>query len=143
MNRKAFIRAAAMVLTAALSMGVSAQTAVPVKSRVVFQVSDGDPSKWNLALNNVSNVQQALGADQVEIEIVAYGPGIGMLKAEATTSNRVLEATQAGVKVVACQTTMKALKLTKEDMNTATGYVPAGVVELMKRQGEGWAYIRP
>ena len=49
-------------------------------TRVVVQVSDADPARWNLALNNVKNLQDDLGAGNVEIEVVAYGPGIGMLK---------------------------------------------------------------
>ncbi|MDO9400266.1 MAG: hypothetical protein Q7T46_02195 [Polaromonas sp.] len=47
------------------------------------------------------------------------------------------------IQVVGCENAMTTQKLTKADMNSATGYVPAGVVELMKRQGEGWAYVRP
>ena len=38
---------------------------------------------------------------------------------------------------------MTTQKLTKADMNPAIGYVRAGVVELMKRQDKGWAYVRP
>ena len=113
------------------------------KTRVVFQVSDNDAGKWNLALNNAKNVQQELGADKVEIEIVGHGPGIGMLKADAPTSSRVKEATKSGIKVVACENTMIDQKLTKADMNAVIGYVPAGVVELMRLHSEGWAYIRP
>ncbi len=143
MNRKAFIQATVLALSTTFAMGAAAQTTAPVKSKVVFQVSDGDAAKWNLTLNNAKNVQQELGVDKVSIEIVAYGPGIGMLKADALVSNRVVEATQSGIQVVACQNTMTALKLTKADMNPAISYVPAGVVELMKRQGEGWAYIKP
>jgi uncharacterized protein len=110
---------------------------------VVFQVSDNDPAKWNLALNNAKNVQNSFGADKVAVEIVAYGPGIGMLKADSPTAARVTEATQAGVKVVACQNTMRAQKLTEADMNTSVGYVPSGVVELMTQQKQGASYIRP
>ena len=113
------------------------------KSRVVIQVSDNDPAKWNLALNNASNVQKDLGAANVEVEIVAYGPGIGMLKAESLAGNRVSEAVAAGVKVVACENTMQNQKLAKADMLNGIGYVNAGVVELMQKQLEGWAYIRP
>jgi intracellular sulfur oxidation DsrE/DsrF family protein len=113
------------------------------KDRVVFQVSDGDPKKWNLALNNMNNVQEALGKDKVDVELVVYGPGIDMLKAESTAGNRVNEAVANGVKVVACEVTMKAQKLTKNDMLASIGYVPGGVIELMKREKEGWAYIRP
>jgi len=47
------------------------------------------------------------------------------------------------VKVVACENTMKNMKLTKADMMPTIGYVPAGVVEIMNKQKEGYAYIRP
>jgi len=58
-------------------------------------------------------------------------------------ANRVAEALAAGVHVVACENTMRAQKLTQADMLPRIGYVPAGVVELMKRQQQGWAYLRP
>ena len=113
------------------------------QNKVVFQVSDAEPAKWNLALNNARNVQQDLGADKVDIEIVVYGPGIGMLKLESPVAQRIAEALGNHVKVVACENTMKAQKLTKADMLGNIGYVPAGVVELMQKQQQGYAYIRP
>lgn len=142
MKLRTFLQAGLLVGCATLAPLTFAQTSVGA-TKVVIQVSDGDAAKWNLALNNAKNVQQDLGADKVQIEIVAYGPGIGMLKDDATTNSRVSEAVKSGIQVVACENTMKGQKLTKADMNPAIGYVSAGVVELMKRQGEGWAYIRP
>jgi uncharacterized protein len=121
----------------------AAQQPVGAKSKLVMQVSDGDTAKWNLALNNAKNVQVDLGAANVDIEIVAYGPGIGMLKADSVVGNRVGEAMASGVKVVACENTMHGQKLTKADMLTGIGYAPAGVVEIMQKQQQGWAYIRP
>lgn len=112
-------------------------------NKVVFQVSDADPAKWNLALNNARNVQKDLGADKVSLEIVAYGPGIGMLKMDSTVGSRVSEALASGMSVVACENTMNAQKLSRADMLTSIGYVPAGVVQLMQRQQQGYAYIRP
>ncbi|MSQ52345.1 MAG: hypothetical protein EXR28_10680 [Betaproteobacteria bacterium] len=127
--------------------GPKTKTASPakqaVKHKVIFQVSDNDPAKWNLALNNARNVQQDLGANNVEIEIVAYGPGIGMLKMESTVGNRVGEAISSGVKVVACENTMNNQKLGRDDMLSSIGHVKAGVVELIEKQRQGWAYIRP
>ena len=113
------------------------------KQKVVFQVSDNDPAKWNLALNNARNLQSDLGAQNVEIEIVAYGPGIGMLKSESAVGNRIGEALKSGVKVSACENTMRGQKLAKTDMLDGIGYVPAGVVEIMQKQQQGWAYLRP
>ena len=143
MNHKTFIQATVLALSVTFAMGAVAQTAAPAKAKVVIQVSDGDAAKWNMALNNAKNVQDELGASKVDIEIVAYGPGIGMLKADAITSNRIIEATKAGVQVIACENTMTVQKIIKADMNPVIGYVRAGVVQLMNRQREGWAYIRP
>lgn len=113
------------------------------KQRVVFQVSDADPAKWNLALNNARNVQQALGKDNVEIEIVAYGPGLAMLKADSKVADRLAGALDQNVSLIACENTMRNTKTTRDDMYYGIKYVDAGVTHLMKRQQEGWAYIRP
>lgn len=134
--------AGALLVPAPFGLAADAMPAAR-KERVVIQVSDADPQKWNLALNNVKNVQTDLGADKTEIEIVAYGPGIGMLKADALVANRIEDAVAAGVKVVACENTMKAQKLSRDDMHKNISYVAAGVVQLMRRQQEGYAYIRP
>jgi len=133
---------AALALLVGTTAPAHAQQA-PVRGKVVMQVSDADPAKWNLALNNAKNVQTDLGAANVDIEIVAYGPGIGMLKVESVVGNRVGEAMAAGIKVVACENTLQAQKLTHADMLPKIDYVPAGVVELMQKQQQGWAYIRP
>ncbi|MGH6627638.1 MAG: DsrE family protein [Burkholderiaceae bacterium] len=109
----------------------------------MIQVSDGDPGKWNLALNNARNLQDDMGAANVDIELVAYGPGIAMLKLDAPTNSRIADAVKAGVIVLACENTMRSQKLVKDDMHPAVGYVPAGVTEIMTKQGEGWAYLRP
>lgn len=141
MDRRLFVTAATLA-AAALAVPAALAQALPA-NKLVMQVSDGDPAKWNLALNNAKNVQADLGAQNVAIEIVAYGPGINMLKADSVAANRVAEAMGAGVKVVACENTMTNQKLAKDDMLKDIGYVKAGVVEIMQRQQQGWAYLRP
>ena len=156
MNRRLFIQAgvagvasAVLVTTpffiAANAQGISAVGSKDPQKRhkLVIQVSDSDPAKWNLALNNAKNVQDDVGAANVDIAIVAYGPGIGMLKLESPSAARVADATKANVKVIACENTMRNQKLTPDDMQPAISYVPAGVTEIMTKQGEGWAYLRP
>ncbi len=133
----------------ATTVGLAALTSVanaaaPDRARIVLQVSDDDPKKWNLALNNARNAQQDLGGSKnVDIEIVAYGPGINMLKMDAVTANRVSDAIKTGISIVACENTMGAQKIDKAEMNPSISYVPAGVIQLMRRQQQGWAYVRP
>jgi intracellular sulfur oxidation DsrE/DsrF family protein len=119
-----------------------AQAAAPA-NKVLLQVSDNDAGKWNLALNNASNLQTDLGEKNVDVEIVAYGPGINMLKLDSTVANRIGEALAKGVKVVTCENTMRNMKLAKPDMLGGIGYVSSGVVELIQKQQQGWAYLRP
>lgn len=142
------IRRAILAFSAILALGVlqpvvAAEGAAKPKARMVMQVSDADPTRWNLALNNLRNVQAELGRDNVELEVVAYGPGIGMLKMDSPVGNRIADAVKSGIRVVACENTMHGQKLTRADMLPTIGYVRAGVVELMEKQREGYAYIRP
>ncbi len=146
MNRRLFIRAGVAVAGATFLIAAGAQgtgAAGQKRHKLVIQVSDNDPAKWNLALNNAKNVQDDVGAANVDITLVAYGPGIGMLKLESPVGARVAEALKANVRVVACENTMRGAKLGRDDMQSGISYVPAGVTEIMKKQGEGWAYLRP
>ena len=139
----AMVSLAAASLAFAFLPTVTCAQQPAAKNRVVMQVSDNDPGKWNLALNNARNLQADLGAKNVDIEIVAYGPGIGMLKADSVVGKRIGEALAGGVKIEACENTMRGQKLAKTDMLNGIGYVPAGVVEIMQKQQQGWAYLRP
>ena len=153
MNRRLFIQAGAvtaailstpfLIAAHAQNQGAAGQKFSQKRHKIVIQVSDNDPTKWNLALNNAKNLQDDVGAANVDIEIVAYGPGIGMLKLESPTAGRVADAMKANVKVIACENTMRGQKLTREDMLPALSYIPAGVTEIMIKQSEGWAYLRP
>ena len=153
MNRRLFIQAGAvasallvtpfLIAARAKEQRLGGQKDLQKRHKIVIQVSDNDPAKWNLALNNAKNLQDDVGAANVDIEIVAYGPGIDMLKLESPTGSRVADAMKANIRVLACENTMRGQKLTREDMLPALSYVPAGVTQIMTRQNEGWAYLRP
>jgi intracellular sulfur oxidation DsrE/DsrF family protein len=135
----------ALILGAALALfsGCAQQAPKNAKAGFVIQVSDNDPAKWNLALNNAKNVQSELGKDNSDIEIVAYGPGLNMLKDDSTVANRLDEAKAAGIKLYACGNTMKGMKLTKDDLHSSAEVVKTGVLEIADKQQKGYAYVRP
>lgn len=143
--RKVFLGVALALLvgTFGLVPDTHAQAQKSERYKVVLQVSDNDPAKWNLALNNARNIQQDLGKDSVDVEIVAYGPGLNMLKAESKVADRLAQALDNKVGLMACENTMRNTKVTRNDMYGGISYVDAGVVHIMKRQREGWAYVRP
>lgn len=138
--------ATSLAFMPALATAQSASTQAGQKFeryRVVLQVSDADPAKWNLALNNARNVQEDLGKGNVDIEIVAYGPGLGMLKSDSKVADRLAQALDSNIGLMACENTMRNTKVQKSDMYGGISYVDAGVVHIMKRQREGWSYVRP
>ena len=135
-----------LVLAGMLALTGIAQTASAadkVKEKVLFQVSDDNPKTWNQTLNVIGNVQEAYGKENVEIKLVAFGLGLGILKLESVAGGRVKEALQGGVRILACENTMQRQKITKADMLPDIDYVKAGVVEIIASERQGWAVIRP
>ena len=142
LSRRSFaLTGAVAALSVGLPLGALAQ-AQPAQNRAVFQVTDNDPARWTMILNNIENLREGVGSESVEIELVAYGPGVAMLKADSSVRERIDAALKSGVAVNACQNTMRGMKLVPTDMLPAIGYVPSGVVEVMRKQQQGWAYIR-
>ena len=84
-----------------------------------------------------------LGKNNVDVEIVAYGPGLLMLRSDSKVADRLAQALDNNVGLLACENTMRNIKVGKDDMYGGISYVDAGVVHIMKRQREGWAYVRP
>ena len=119
--------------------------------RVVIHVDDNDPRRMNMALNNASNVNKyyADKGEEVEIEIVAYGPGLHMLLAGSSpVSKRIASFEQNfdNVSFKACGNTHRKMsrKAGKEiALLPQAEMVPSGVIQLIQRQEEGWSYVRP
>ncbi|HEY2629998.1 MAG TPA: DsrE family protein [Usitatibacter sp.] len=146
MKRLASLLAVSVLAAGCISVAATDANHADAKlqhTRVVIQVSDADPARWNLALNNAKNLQSDLGANNVDIEIVAYGPGLSMLKVGSAVSPRIDESVLSGMKIAACENTMANQKVTREQILPGVSFVPAGVVEIVRKQQEGWAYLRP
>ena len=144
-----------LAIAALLSMPlVSGSFAADAKShRVSIQVDQNDPQVMNLALNNATNVIEYYRGknEDVEVDIVTYGPGLHMLRDDTSPVKdrikRLKELAFPGkIQFSACNNT-------KQGMEKAEGHaisvlsdatiVPSGVVRLMELQEQGWSYVRP
>lgn len=144
-TRRSLLGTAALVPLAVGATAAVAQSApAGGKPRLLIHVSENEPARWNMALGNARNAQDEMGGPgKIDIEIVANGPSVLMLKSSSALAERIQEAAKSGVKIVACENSMKGLNLAKTEMDPSVGYVPAGIIELTKKQHEGWAYVRP
>lgn len=114
--------------------------------RVVLQISDDDPSKQTLVLNVASNLVKHYGQDKVDVEIVAFGPGLRLMFKDNVNSGRINGLTDSGVKFSACKNTIaKMTKLLGEEpeLNSNATPVTAGVVRIIDLQNEGFKLIKP
>ncbi len=132
----------ALAITAITSTAMAAEQ---LKYQVLLQVSENSIDKMRTTLNNARNLQHEFGPDNVEVEIVVYGDGINTLKyyAPIPIADKVEELTTEGVRIVACEIAMRTHKLRPSDMLQQVRYVPSGVSELVEKQYQGWAYVRP
>jgi uncharacterized protein len=120
---------------------------------IAIQVDQNDPQVMNLVLNNAANVVEYYRGknETVDIDIVAYGPGLHMLRSDTSpVQDRVKRlkdmAFPGKIQFSACNNTRQGMEKAEGHaipiMADAT-VVPSGVVHLMELQEQGWSYIRP
>jgi intracellular sulfur oxidation DsrE/DsrF family protein len=113
---------------------------------VVIEVDSKDPARWKLALNNAQNIQNDLGAENVRVNVVAFGPGLHMLLQDSVAAKRIAAQNAEGIEFDACHNTMKAMEKKSGHMPVlvpAAVIVPSGVVRIMQLEKAGFAFLKP
>ncbi len=119
--------------------------------QLILQVNSNEPATMNLVLNNATNVAQYyrdLG-ETVEIEVVAFGPGLHMLRDDTSpvkTRIEVLALSNPEISFKACGNTQDNMrKAENKDINLIpqATIVKSGVIRVMELQERGWSYVKP
>ena len=117
------------------------------KHRVVIQVSSDDPKNWDLTLNNVYNIIAGAGANNVDIQVVAYGPGLSIFKKRnEEIAERLAQYKQIcplGLRLNSCGVTMKKAGVTQQDLSPGVETTASGILRIIELQEQGYTYIRP
>ena len=112
--------------------------------RAVYQLDSSDPKLINQTLHNMKNaLEDPRLKGKLELELVVFSGGTVVFKKDQPYEADVLALQQAGVILAQCANSMKAYKLTKDDMLPYISIVPTGNGELIIRQAEGWALVHP
>jgi uncharacterized protein len=148
-----FIRCLATAALMSMSFISTGLAADAKPHHIAIQVDQNDPQVMNLALGNVANVIEYYRAknEEVDIDIVAYGPGLHMLRADTSpVQDRVKRLKDM---IFPGKIQFSACNNTKQGMEKAEGHpipilpdatiVPSGVVHLSELQEQGWSYVRP
>jgi len=116
-----------------------------IEHRLVIQISTDDLRAQETALSNIVNVQKHYGMDNIEIELVAFGPGYRMLTHQSPFASRIASLSMQEITFTACMNTMISVK-------EKTGFMPklidgvtttkAGVPHIIELQEKGYSYIK-
>ena len=130
---------------------VTPPAAEPKEHHLILQVNTNDAASMNLALNNATNVVQYYekAGEPVKIEVVAFGPGLHMLRDDTSPVKARIETMALSTPEVS----FKACGVTRENMRKAEDkdipiipqaeVVPSGVVRVMQLEEQGWSYVKP
>ena len=115
--------------------------------KMVIEVDYAKPARWGLAIANIKNVMAAFGDNsfKYKLELVVFGPGIRMVMNKFDKKNEaVLQSLVTyGLKIRACHNTMLKAHLTKKALFPFVKVVPAGVVEIARKQMQGYTFLKP
>ena len=133
------------VLAAASTLNVKVSGWAQEKKmhRIVFEVTTEAEAQWEAILNNVENVQKAFGKESTQIEVVAHGKGLGLLRTtNIGLKERIASIASGPARFAACENTMRRMQVKKEDLLPEAGTVDSGIAEVVRKQEEGWSYIK-
>ncbi len=115
--------------------------------KIVLQISDADPTKQTLVLNVANNLMKAYGGpDNVDVEIVAFGPGLRLMFDDNGNKGRISGLTDNGVRFAACGNTIKKMTSLlghEPKMNSQASVVPAGAVRIVELVENGYTLLKP
>ena len=137
----------AVALGAASMVAIAGPEDKPfAEKKVVLQISDNDPFKQTLVLNVANNLLKHYGPDKVDVEIVAFGPGLRLLFADNSNASRIQGLADNGVRFAACSNTVRNMgkKLGHPPaLNPNSTKVAAGVVRIIDLVDQGYQLIKP
>ena len=134
------------------AMAQMSKRPVAAKShRLILQVNANDPAMMNLALNNATNVVQYYKevGENVKIDIVAYGPGLHMLRDDTSPVKariKTISESSPSIAFEACGNTRENMSKTESKeipLISEAKVVKSGVVRVMELQEQGWSYVKP
>jgi intracellular sulfur oxidation DsrE/DsrF family protein len=145
-----FLAAALVCLSPAAAQtsspgGAPAQDKPFAEQHLVLQLSDREQAKQALVISIAYNLLKAYGPDKIAIEVVAFGPGIDLLRAESPNRARVDSLISQGVQFDICMNTVDTLEREGKhvNINPKAVKVQVGVARILTLTEKGYTLVRP
>lgn len=110
------------------------------KQKVVFQLSANDTFVQKSLISQLQDLLKDV--DDITVEVVTYGYGVDLLLRDSPFKKEIEALQKQGVAFLVCQNTLHHEKLDPSGLLALGKIIPAGLAHVIKRQGEGWCYIK-
>src|SRR3984893_2844987 len=137
---------ATMVVPAARAQQVPLQDKPFAEHKIVLQLSDNDPKKQGLVISVANNLMKFYDPDKVAVEIVAFGPGIELLRPDNANRKLVESLVAQGARVDVCLNTVDTLERDtgkRPEYIAAATPVQVGVAQILLLTENGYTLVRP
>ena len=114
--------------------------------KIVLQLSENDPKKQGLVISVANNLLKFYDPDKVAIEVVAFGPGIDLLKPDNPNRKVVESLVAQGVRVDICLNTVDTLEREagkRPEFLSAATPVQVGVAQILFLTENGYTLVKP
>ena len=108
--------------------------------RVVLHLQSADTLVHKSVVNQIGTIKREL--PDAQVELVCHGPGVSFLLKDSPYARKLPAKQLRDVAYVACEFTMAQKNIKKEDLVSFATTVPSGLVEILKKQQEGWLYAK-
>lgn len=110
--------------------------------KVVFDITSASPANQRQVVRNVELIKST--NPDAQIEVVVYGQALSLLQKDTSPFVEEIKklVSQNGIAFNACHHSMERNKISTSQLITGVGVVPDGIYEIVKKQKEGWGYIK-
>lgn len=109
--------------------------------KIVFQLTTGDTTAHKQLIKQFNNILSV--SPSTKIEVVCHGAGLDMLISDKTiVEEKIKLLSEKGVVFNACEFSIKERKVDRTKIISVSGFVPAGIIEIVSKQEQGWSYIK-
>jgi uncharacterized protein len=140
----------AALMVAAMSVARAQQAPLQDKPfaehRIVLQLSDNDTSKQGLVISVAYNLLKLYDPDKVAVEVVAFGPGIDLLRPDNTNRKLIESLVAQGVRFDVCLNTVDTIEREtgkRPEIIPVATPVQVGVGQILFLTENGYTLVRP
>lgn len=126
------------------SAAYSPAKAVAKEYKVVYVINEADDLKIKAVIRNINNaLEDPRLQGKLSIELLAFGGGVEMFRKKNPYLELLTALRDKGVVMVQCENTLREKKIDKSELYDFVNYTPSGNGEIILRQYEGWAIVKP